>query len=136
LFGILKMLKKGSIIDFEPAAFYQFLTINGTGMIGAAVLASTAILWYFLHHYVALSKAVLVTNLVLFIVGVVMIIIGTFAFDYSGTWTFLYPLPAISAGAWGTIGAITYLIGLQLVGLGLLIVLMDCGRGIIQEYGS
>lgn len=136
VFGVLMLLQQGGVVDFGPAAFYKFLTIHGTGMIGAAVLASSAILWYFLNHYVPLSKVILTTNLVLFLVGVVMIIIGTFAFDYSGTWTFLYPLPAISAGAWGTAGAITYLLGLQLVGLGLLLLLMDCGRAIIKGYGS
>ncbi len=115
LFGILMLLQQGGVIDFGPAAFYKFLTIHGTGMIGAAVLAATAIMWYFLNHYVKLSKTILKANFVLFLVGVVMIIIGTFAFDYSGTWTFLYPLPAISGGAWGTAGAVTYLLGLQLV---------------------
>ena len=136
LFGVLMLLEQGGVVDFGPDAFYKFLTIHGTGMIGAAVLASSAILWYFLSHYVSLSRAILKTNLALFIIGVVMIIIGVFAFDYSGTWTFLYPLPAISGGAWGTAGAVTYLLGLQLVGLGLLLLLIDCGRGIIKTYGS
>src|SRR5699024_7872469 len=57
-------------------------------------------------------------------------------FDYASSWTFLYPLPAISGGAWGTAGALLWLIGLQLVGLGLLLLLLDCGRAIIKNYGS
>lgn len=136
IFGVLMLLQQGGVIDVGPDGFYKFLTIHGTGMIGAAVLATSAIMWYFLSHYVALSEKVLKLNLVLFLTGVILIIIGIFAFDYSGTWTFLYPLPAISAGAWGTIGALTYLIGLQLVGLGLLILILDCGRAIIRKHGS
>ncbi|WP_242694454.1 cbb3-type cytochrome c oxidase subunit I [Pseudogracilibacillus auburnensis] len=135
-FGVLMLLQQGGVVDFGPAAFYQFLTIHGTGMIGGAVLAATAIMWYFLNKYVKLSLSVLKLNIVLYVLGVVMIIVGVFAFEFSGSWTFLYPLPAISSGAWGTAGALTYLIGLQLVGLGLLIVLLDAGRAIIQKYGS
>src|SRR5690625_3448692 len=136
VFGVLMLLQQGGIIDFGPAAFYQFLTLHGTGMIGAAVLATSGIMWYFLSHYVQLSRKILKFNLTLFLIGVVMIIIGIFGFDYSSTWTFLYPLPAISAGAWGTIGALLWLIGLQLVGLGLLLLILDCGRAIIKQYGS
>src|SRR5690625_1272772 len=136
VFGVLMLLQQGGVIDFGPAAFYQFLTLHGTGMIGAAVLATSGIMWYFLSHYVQLSRKILKFNLTLFLIGVVMIIIGIFGFDYSSTWTFLYPLPAISAGAWGTIGALLWLIGLQLVGLGLLLLILDCGRAIIKQYGS
>ena len=135
-FGVLMLLQQGGVVDFGPAAFYQFLTIHGTGMVGAAVLASTAIMWYFLSKYVSLSETVLKLNIVLFIVGVMMVIVGVFAFEFSGTWAFLYPLPAISAGAWGTAGALTYLVGMLLVGLGLLILLIEAGRAIIKEYGS
>jgi len=136
VFGVLMLLQQGGVVDFGPAAFYKFLTLHGTGMIGAAVLAAVAIMWYFLSHYVSLSKRVLKTNIVLFLIGVVMIIVGIFALDFSGSWTFLYPLPAISAGAWGIAGALTYLIGLFLVGLGLQIILIDCARAIIKKYGS
>lgn len=136
VFGILMLLQQGGVIDFGPAAFYQFLTLHGTGMIGAAVLAGAAIMWYFLSHYVELSKKVLRLNLILFLIGLVMIIVGVFGFEYASSWTFLYPLPAISAGAWGVTGALLWLLGLQLVGLGLLILLIDCGRAIIKKYGS
>lgn len=136
MFGVLMLLQQGGVIDFGPAAFYQFLTIHGTGMIGSAVLATSGIMWYFLRHYVELSRPILKINLALFLIGVVMIIVGIFGFDYASSWTFLYPLPAISAGAWGTAGALLWLIGLQLVGLGLLLLLLDCARAIIKNYGS
>src|SRR5690625_2135673 len=133
VFGVLMLLQQGGIVDFGPAAFYQFLTIHGTGMIGTAALATAGIMWYFLSHYVKLSKRILKINLALFVIGVVMIIIGVFAFDYSSSWTFLYPLPAISGGAWGVAGALCYLLGLQIVGLGLLLLILDCGRARSEE---
>lgn len=136
IFGILMLLEQGGVLDLPAASFYQFLTIHGTGMIGAAALAAAAIMWYFLSSYVELSKKILIWNLILFLVGVVMVIIGVFSFKYASAWTFLYPLPALSASAWGTIGALLYLGGMLVLGIGFLLLYFDTGRAIIKKYGS
>src|SRR5690625_4995352 len=115
LFGVLMLLSQGGIIDLSPAMFYQSLTIHGTGMIGAAALATVAIMWYFLNHYVKLSMKILKLSLTLFLIGVVMVIIGVFSFEYASAWTFLYPLPAISGNAWGITGALLYFIGMLIL---------------------
>src|SRR5699024_12820825 len=86
-----------------------YLTIHGEGMIGAVALAAAAVMWYFLRNYVQLSKLVFKINLCLFLVGLIMVVIGVFSFEYAGGWTFLYPLPALSGGMWGTAGALLYL---------------------------
>lgn len=136
VFGILMLLAQGGMLTVSDAAFYQFLTIHGTGMVGAAALAASAVMWYFLSEYVELSKKVLKTNLVLFLVGVVMVIIGIFSFKYASAWTFLYPLPAISGHAWGVTGALLYLVGMLILGIGFLLFYIDTGRAIIKKYGS
>lgn len=136
VFGVLMLLAQGGQIDLSPALFYQFLTIHGTGMVGAAALAAAGVMWYFLSKYVELSKKVFVWNLVLFLIGVVMVIIGVFSFEYASAWTFLYPLPALSANAWGIIGALLYLGGMLILGTGFLLLYIDCGRAIIKKYGS
>lgn len=136
IFGILMLLQQGGVINLGPATFYQFLTMHGTGMIGAVVLATAAIMWYFLSHYVELPKTILKVNLGLFFIGVVMVIIGIFSFKYASSWVFLYPLPALSAGAWGKIGALLYLGGMLILGIGFLLFYIDTGRAIIKEYGS
>src|SRR5699024_2742762 len=136
IFGILMLLAQGGVLDLSPAVFYQFLTIHGTGMVGAAALAAAAIMWYFLRDYVELSKHIFTINLVLFVIGVVMVIIGVFSFEYASAWTFLYPLPALSANAWGTIGALLYLLGMLILGAGFLLFYIDTGRAIIKTYGS
>src|SRR5690625_4867370 len=105
-------------------------------MIGAAALAASAILWYFLNHYVSLSKGILKANLILFLVSAIMVTIGIFSFEYASGWTFLYPLPSLAANAWGTIGALLYLIGMLVLGIGFLLIFIDTGRGIIKKYGS
>lgn len=136
IFGILMLAAQGGLIEINPATFYQFMTIHGTGMIGAAALATSAIMWYFLSHYVDLSKKIFNLNLVLFLIGVVMTVIGIFSFKYASAWTFLYPLPALSAGAWGVTGALLYLGGMLVLGVGFLLLYIDTGRAIIKKYGS
>src|SRR5690625_4972646 len=136
VFGVLMLLNQGGVIQLSDQSFYQFLTIHGTKMIGAAALAAAAIMWYFLNHYVELSKSILRINLILFLIGVLMVIIGVFSFDFAGGWTFLYPLPAISGGIWGTVGALLYLCGMLILGVGFLLFYIDTGRAIIKKYGS
>ncbi|HLR03603.1 MAG TPA: cbb3-type cytochrome c oxidase subunit I [Virgibacillus sp.] len=136
VFGILMLLTQGGVMDASPQTFYQYLTIHGTGMIGAVALAAAAVMWYFLRNYVQLSKLVFKINLCLFLVGLIMVVIGVFSFEYAGGWTFLYPLPALSGGMWGTAGALLYLMGMLLLGTGFLLFYIDVGRAIIKKYGS
>ncbi|QGH35492.1 cytochrome C oxidase subunit I [Gracilibacillus salitolerans] len=136
VFGILMLLAQGGVLSLSTPTFYQFMTIHGTGMIGAAGLAASAVMWYFLSQHVTLSKKIFVTNLVLFVIGLVLIIIGVFSFDYASAWTFLYPLPTLSAKAWGTIGALLYLIGMLIIGIGFILLFIDTGRAIMKKQGS
>ncbi|MEC5423742.1 cbb3-type cytochrome c oxidase subunit I [Virgibacillus sp. C22-A2] len=136
IFGILMLLAQGGVLNLPPASFYQFLTIHGTGMIGASALAASSVMWYFLRKYVELSTKVFLWNLVLFTIGVLMVIIGVFSFEYASAWTFLYPLPALSGNAWGTTGALLYLFGMLILGIGFLLLFLDTGRAIIRKYGS
>jgi cytochrome c oxidase subunit I len=136
VFGILMLLNQGGVIELSPASFYQYLTIHGTGMIGAAAFAALGIMWYFLGKHVQLSRKIFIWNSILFLIGVVMVVIGIFSFEYASAWTFLYPLPTLSAGAWGTTGALLYLGGMLVLGMGFLLVYIDTGRAIIKKYGS
>lgn len=136
LFGVFMLLAQGGVIDLNSAMFYQLLTIHGTGMIGAATLVGIAIMAYFLKHYVNLSNRIFKINLVLFLIGLVMVVIGVFSFKYASAWTFLYPLPAISANAWGVTGALLYLLGMLILGVGFLLYFLDAGRAIIEKQGS
>jgi cytochrome c oxidase subunit 1 len=136
VFGVLMLMAQGGVLDLSPATFYQFLTIHGTGMIGASAFAAAGVMWYFLSKEVKLSKKIFKLNAVLFLVAVVMIIIGIFSFEYASGWTFLYPLPAISANAWGVTGALLYLFGMLILGIGFLLLYIDTGRAIIKKHGS
>lgn len=134
--GVLMLLSQGKVIDLGPKFFYQVMTLHGTGMIGAAGAAGLAVLWYFLRQHVDVSLKVFVTNLVLFAIGVVLVLLGILGFKFAGGWTFLYPLPALSVGAWGKTGSILYLLGMLIIGTGFVLQYIDIARAIIVKYGS
>ena len=136
LLGLLMLLSHGGIMVLPPDLFYQVLTVHGIGMVGIAGLVGSAIMWFFLSRYVQLFSAILWINLALFLIGVVMILGAVFIGGFASAWTFLYPLPAISGGAWENGAAAVYVIGVLLVGVGFLLFFLETGRGILSTYGS
>ncbi|WP_258000470.1 cbb3-type cytochrome c oxidase subunit I [Bacillus sp. Marseille-P3661] len=136
VFGVLMLLGQGNLLEINPGMFYKIMTIHGTGMVGAGALAGSAIMWYFLMQYVPLKQVAFTTNFVFFLIGVSMVLVGIFAFDFAGGWTFLYPLPAISGGMWGKTAATLYLSGMLVIGTGFLILFLEVSRAIMKEYGS
>lgn len=136
LFGTLMLLSQGEIIRLDMAEFYEIMTMHGTGMIGFAALGASAVMWYFLKPYVELGSGILSLNLAMTLLGAVLVVIGIFGFDFAGAWTFLYPLPAISGGAWGVTGAALYLLGMLLIGTGFLLFYLDIARAIGKAYGG
>ncbi|WP_138416233.1 cbb3-type cytochrome c oxidase subunit I [Aquibacillus sediminis] len=135
-FGVLMLLEQGNVIELGAGMFYKLLTIHGTGMIGIAALAGTAVMWYFLNQYLDLKLGIFIMNIVFFLIGVTMVLIGIFSYDFAGGWTFLYPLPAISGGMWGQTAAALYLGGMLIIGTGFLLLYLEFSRAIIKEYGS
>ncbi|MGE5546832.1 MAG: cbb3-type cytochrome c oxidase subunit I [Solirubrobacterales bacterium] len=136
VFGLLMRASQAQDVALDTNLFYQVMTVHGIGTVGAAGLAGSMICWYFLRHYVRLSTAVLMTNLACFVTGVVMILAAVFLGDFAGGWNFLYPLPAMSQGAWGKSAAALFLSGLLLIGTGFLVFYLDMARAILARYGS
>jgi cytochrome c oxidase subunit 1 len=112
------------------------LTAHGIGMVAISGLGGAAVMWYFLARYVSLSRGILLANLACFLLGVVLVLGAIFLGGFAAAWTFLFPLPAHSLGAWGTGATTAYLAGVLLVGVGFLLLFLDTGRAIISRYGS
>ncbi len=136
ILGLLMLLNQANLISINDKFFYKLMTAHGTGMIGISVLAASSIMWFFLRQYVQLHLGIYLSNLVLSLVGVGMILVAIFGFDFAAGWTFLYPLPALSSGMWGKTGAALYLFGLLIIGVGLLIVYFDIAGALILKYRS
>jgi len=134
--GVLMRMGQATWLGIPPDLFYQIMTAHGAGMVGISGLAASAVLWYFLRRYVQLTVAILWVNLAFFLVGVLLILSGIFLNGYAGGWTFLFPLPSHGMGAWGNVGAASYLGGLLLIGVGFLLLYLDIARAIMAKYGS
>jgi len=136
LFGLAMRASQAGVITLPPDRFYQLLTAHGIGMVAISGLGGAAVMWFFLARYVALSRAILIANLACFLAGVVLVLGAIFIGGFAAGWTFLFPLPAHSLGAWGTSATSAYLAGVLLVGVGFLLLYLDTGRAIIRRYGS
>ncbi|MDH3658658.1 MAG: cbb3-type cytochrome c oxidase subunit I [Alphaproteobacteria bacterium] len=136
LFGLTMRAAQGGLIDVDPILFYQILTAHGAGMVGTAGLTGAAILWYFLGRYLPLTATVYWIFLGLFLLGVVLILGGIFLGGFGAAWTFLFPLPAMSGGAWEAWAAASFILGYTTIGVGFLLFYLEVGRQLIAVYGS
>lgn len=135
-FGLVMRTTQAGGLVIPAEIFYQLMTAHGIGMVGIAGICGASIMWYFLGQYVKLNTKIFVLNIVLFLIGVVMILSAIFIGGFAGAWTFLYPLPAISGGAWEAGAAVLYLSGVLLIGVGFLLFHLDTGWAILKKYGS
>jgi len=136
VFGLVMRAAQGDLIQLDPALFYQIMTAHGAGMVGAAGLTGAAILWYFVGRYVELIEGIYWAFLALFLLGVVLILGGIFIGGYGGGWTFLFPLPAMSGGAWTPSAAAAFILGYTSIGVGFLLYYLEVGRKLISKYGG
>ncbi len=136
LFGLLMRMTQGQYIAIDPTIFYQLMTAHGIGMVAIAGFGGSAVMWHFLSKYVNLRSGLAWANLGLFLVGVVFVLGGIFLGGFAAAWTFLYPLPSHSMGMWSTHAAASYMGGVLLVGVGMLLFYLETARAIIQKYGS
>ncbi len=136
VFGLAMRAAQAGGVAIPAEIFYQLMTAHGIGMVGIAAMCGAAIMWYFLGKYVKLSTPIFVLNIVLFLIGVVMILGAIFIGGFAGAWTFLYPLPANSGGAWEAGAAVLHLSGVLLIGVGFLLFHLDTGWAILKKYGN
>ncbi len=134
--GLTMRAAQGNLIELDPVLFYQIMTAHGAGMVGAAGLTGAAILWYFVGRYVPLVSQIYWAFLGLFLLGVVLILGGIFAGGFAAGWTFLFPLPAISGGAWEAGAAASFILGYTSSGVGFLLFYLEVGRKLIGAYGG
>ena len=136
ILGLAMRAAQGNLINVDAVLFYQIMTAHGAGMVGVAGLTGAAILWYFVGRLVPLVEVIYWIFLGLFLLGVVLILGGIFIGGYGGGWTFLFPLPAISGGAWAPSAAAAFILGYTSIGVGFLLLYLEVGRKLIAAYGG
>ena len=136
VFGFLMRASQAGLLVLPPDRFYQLLTAHGIGMVAICGLGGAGVMVYFLSRYVTLTPAIVLANLVFFLLGVVLVLGGIFIGGFAAAWTFLFPLPAVSQNTWGPGATASYLVGVLLVGVGFLLLFLDTMRAILKRYGS
>ena len=136
LAGVSMRMGQAGWITVAPNRFYEVLSLHGSGMVGTASLATTAIMWYFLRQYVRLHLWAFITNYVLFMLGVLCIVLSIFVGGYGALWTFLFPLPVQGMGLWDPDAGALFMFGYVLIGTGQLLFYLDAAAGIIARYGN
>lgn len=136
LAGVVMRAAQGDIVQLQPDLFYQIMTLHGAGMVGIAGLAGVSVMWYFLRRYVSLNPGFFITNIALFLIGVVMILSAILIGKFGAGWTFLYPLPGNSKGLWSAHAAAAFVGGLLLIGVGFLLFYLDVARALMARYGG
>ena len=136
LLGLTMRTSQSTWMSVPPNIFYEIMTAHGAGMVGTIVLASSAVMWFFLRKYVRLSLSIFAANYVLFMLGALAILGAVFLGGYAGAWTFLYPLPVHSMGLWSTNAAALFMLGYLLIGVGFLLFYLDAMLAIIRVYGN
>lgn len=134
--GVILRATQATWVQVPANRFYELMTLHGAGMVGTAGLGGALVMWYFLRRYVPLSTKVLIGMFGLSLVGVVSILGGILIGHFAGAWTFLYPLPAKSMGAWGPGAAAAFVLGLVAIGVAFLLFYADCAIALIKRYGS
>ncbi len=136
LIGVSMRTAQANWYSMPPDLFYRLLSMHGAGMVGTMVLATTAVMWYFLRRYVRLHLWAFVTNYVMFMLGALCIIFSIFVGGYAALWTFLYPLPTHPVGMWTSGASALFMVGYLLIGVGELIFYLDAAAGIIKKHGN
>ena len=136
IFGLVMRAAQGGLFELDPALFYLLMTAHGAGMVGSAALSGAAILWYFTARHLDLRGTVYLAFLGLFLLGVILILWSIFIGGYGGAWTFLFPLPALSGGAWEAGAAVVFCLGYMAIGVGFLLFYLELGLKISVQYGG
>ncbi|MBI3754635.1 MAG: hypothetical protein HY265_00525, partial [Deltaproteobacteria bacterium] len=109
-FGVIARMSQGGFITLRPDVFYEFMTLHSVGVAGSLMTGITAMMWYSLRKHINLHMNLM--QIMFGIIGavVVSLLAATLLGFYGTGWTFLYPLPFKSAGAWDDWAAGLYLL--------------------------
>ena len=136
LAGLGMRFTQADILHLSPTWFYRLMTLHGAGMLTGTLVGMMGALWFVLRPTVALSLQRMVWSWVSIALGVVSVLVATLAGGFATGWTFLYPLPFDSLGAWRAWATFTFFVGLILVGVGFSIFCIDVLAKTTTAYGG
>jgi cytochrome c oxidase subunit 1 len=136
LAGLGLRFSQAEVVDLPPTWFYRLLTLHGAGMLVGSLVGTMGMLWVVLRTSVPLSLHRMLACYASTVAGVACVLVATLAGGFGTGWTFLYPLPLVSAGGWSTWAAAFFLVGLVLVGVGFMVFCIDVLAKTTATYGG
>ena len=133
LAGLSMRLSQAEVITLSPSWFYRLMTLHGAGMLVGALLAMMGALWFVLRTTVPLHLGRMLASYLAIVGGAVLVVIAVLLGGFATGWTFLWPLPFDSFGAWQPWAADTFLVGMLLVAAVIIVnLLVDISYAIVD----
>lgn len=137
LVGLAMRLDQADMLGLSPIWFYRLMTLHAAGMLAGALLSMMGGLWFVVRAVVpALDFKRAVASWASIVVGAVLVVIAVLIGGFAAGWTFLFPLPFQAAEQWPTWSAVTFIVGMGLVGVGFVVYCIDVLKATTQTYGG
>ncbi|HET8743087.1 MAG TPA: cbb3-type cytochrome c oxidase subunit I [Gaiella sp.] len=136
LAGLTMRLEQAEVITLSPSWFYRLMTLHGAGMLVGALLAMMGALTFVLRTTVPLHLGRMLAAYLAIVGGAVLVVIAVLFGGFASGWTFLWPLPFDSFGAWQPWATDTFLVGMLLVGAGFFVFCLDLLLQTTAAYGG
>ena len=133
---LMRAMQSGILGNAAHTWFYPILTLHGIGMVALVALVPLAGCWYVFAQRVPMSTRLWAVCYGATVLAVVLVLISTLIGKFGTGWTFLYPLPYNSTGAWEVWSFVPFLLAVTIVVLVVLAIDIEfLWRG-IRKYGS
>jgi cytochrome c oxidase subunit 1 len=134
--GLLMRLSQADVIALGPAWFYRVMTLHGAGMLAGLLLAQMGVMWFALRDVVPLDTRRALAAYGAFVVGAVLVVVAVLFGGFASGWTFLWPLPFLSQGAWDDWASGAFLVGLLAIGAGFMVYCIDVLSAATARFGG
>ncbi|HET8570354.1 MAG TPA: cbb3-type cytochrome c oxidase subunit I [Candidatus Limnocylindria bacterium] len=133
---LMRAMQSGVLGNVALIWFYPILTLHGIGMVALVALVPLAGCWYIFASKVPMSTRLWQICYVATVLAVVLVLISTLIGKFGTGWTFLYPLPYNSTGAWPVWSFVPFLLAVTIVVLVVLAIDVEFLYRGIRKYGS
>ncbi len=139
ILGLAGLLMRGiqsGVLGFLTDWFYPILTLHGIGMVALVALVPLAGCWYLFAQRVPMSIGIWKACYAATVLAVVLVLISTLVGQFGTGWTFLYPLPFMSAGAWDVWAFVPFLLAVTIVVVVVLAIDIEFLYRGMKKYGG
>ena len=133
---LMRAIQSGLLGGLAFPWFYPILTLHGIGMVALVALVPLAGCWFIFAQRVPMSTRLWAACYVATVLAVVLVLVSTLIGKFGTGWTFLYPLPYQSGGAWEVWSFVPFLLAVTIVVLVVLAIDIEFLYRGIKKYGS